>query len=697
MSRPHLDRLEPRNMLATYGNPWPEASRLTFSFAPDSTPLVSLNSKLFASLNATLPQAAWQSQVARALQTWVVHTDLTIGHRADSGATFGTTGFTLGDPRFGDIRIGAHDMTPGVLAVSVPYDPARAGTLTGDIFLNSSYAFSGQPYDLTTVLLHEAGHVFGLDHSSDPASPMFARFNNPISTLTPADIAAIRALYGNRAPDRFDAAGANNQIGDAVPIPTPNVFNGAAPLAVFGDLTSSADVDYYKFNTPSDDNGYTGPMTIRLQTSGISLMRPSLRVFNSAGVQVGSLDSSSWLGDTLSLTLNVTGDDNEFFLRVDSPAADEFAVGRYALAVFFNATNQATPASIDNVLTGPHENATAEELRQLFLDSTNVYLNADAGANNSIGSSQLIEFTGTTPRTELIGSIESTTDVDFYRATVPGNASAPVTINLWTTDPRGLIPTLRLTDSNGSPIASRVVANGNRTVTLQLDSVSASTEITIEVSGQQTGNYFFTIDRTTPLSQLRTVASGSTLSGRVGSRFREPRVDVLYIAEAQLMHLLLTALPHNDPTARLTMQIQDLAGTVVYSLTALQGTSASAASVFLVPGEYRVRYIVQSQPTSQALARTSSSTSAGSSLTSARRGDPLLEKADRFAIERVHTTDLPQMQFRVQVASLSGPIGPSLRDIRLRPRYLHPSIPDARLFPTGRITRENLEWVAVVV
>lgn len=45
------------------------------------------------------------------------------------------------------------------------------------------------------VLLHEIGHILGLDHSDDPADLMAAYYNPEIVDLQPGDIARIRALY----------------------------------------------------------------------------------------------------------------------------------------------------------------------------------------------------------------------------------------------------------------------------------------------------------------------------------------------------------------------------------------------------------------------------------------------------------------------------------------------------------------------
>src|SRR5262245_40966032 len=161
-----LEWLEDRTMPAAYGVPWPEPEELTISFAADGTAAGGQSSVLFRTLDARMPTRVWQQEILRAFQTWAAAADINVRLVADGGQAFGTLGLKQGDPRFGDVRIGAFPMAGDVLAVSNPYDPFVANTWVGDIFLNSAYRFGvgaqGGSYDLFSVLLHEAGHALGL-------------------------------------------------------------------------------------------------------------------------------------------------------------------------------------------------------------------------------------------------------------------------------------------------------------------------------------------------------------------------------------------------------------------------------------------------------------------------------------------------------------------------------------------------------
>ncbi len=141
------------------------------SLAPDGTTAAGQPSQLFSALDAQMPRETWQNVLRRAAQTWRTLPTLMSAWWADQGQAFGTSGPTQGDRRFGDIRIGGLPMAASELAVSTPPATAVSGTFAGDIFINTAVNYT--PLTLYAVALHEFGHAFGLDHSTDPASVMF--------------------------------------------------------------------------------------------------------------------------------------------------------------------------------------------------------------------------------------------------------------------------------------------------------------------------------------------------------------------------------------------------------------------------------------------------------------------------------------------------------------------------------------------
>jgi predicted Zn-dependent protease len=53
----------------------------------------------------------------------------------------------------------------------------------------------GSGYDLQSVLLHENGHVAGLDHSTDRSAVMYPSYQTARCALADDDKAGIAALY----------------------------------------------------------------------------------------------------------------------------------------------------------------------------------------------------------------------------------------------------------------------------------------------------------------------------------------------------------------------------------------------------------------------------------------------------------------------------------------------------------------------
>ena len=127
---------------------------------------------------------------------------------------------------------------PGTLALTFTFYTLGANrAITGaDIVLNgvdwtwtTDEAQAGRgrqaPVDIETVVLHEVGHFFGLDHSLDPAAAMFPNNNKAVQRVPATDdIQGVCALYSNGLPAPGSSSG-----GAAV----------GAPCAAAGDCSSN--------------------------------------------------------------------------------------------------------------------------------------------------------------------------------------------------------------------------------------------------------------------------------------------------------------------------------------------------------------------------------------------------------------------------------------------------------------------------
>src|SRR3989442_6447997 len=119
-------------------------------------------------------------------------------------------------------------------------------------------------------MLHEAGHVFGLDENAADAGSAMNPAYGYHTQLAAADIAGLQALYGARQADAQN----NGTLANATLIGTSKDGGTTA-----GDISALQDVDYYKIQTPGGLLSGFNAFTVQLKTSGISLLVPSLAAY----------------------------------------------------------------------------------------------------------------------------------------------------------------------------------------------------------------------------------------------------------------------------------------------------------------------------------------------------------------------------------------------------------------------------------
>jgi Matrixin len=578
-----VEPLEGREIPAAFGIPWGNAGHLTLSFAPDGTSVAGQASTLGTEF-AGLP--SWKEDILRAFQTWAVKANVTIAVTPDGGQAFGTPGPTQGDARFGDIRIAAAPMSGESLSVSAPHDPFLSGSWAGDVVFNTDKVFGPGGSDLFAVALHEAGHVLGLDHNPSGSSVMYSHLGPGRTTPSEVDIANLRALYGTRAADPFEKLTGNNSLRTATRMDRlPDAdFDGDVPLAVFGDLRATADVDHFAVVIP---DRYFGPVTFRLQTAGVSLLKPSLTVLDGSGRMIQADSSTELGGDTLRITIPNAMAGQKYHVGVDGATSDVFGVGAYALAVTLDGEldPQVTEQRIDAVLRGPYRSLGQNDLQYLFEDPAYL-LNADEGTNETPGSAtRLVLPGGYTTRThyEYTGSLEFGGDVDTYAIRTPAWARpGALTATVWGVGPAAAMPTIRVTDKFGNPVAADILANGNGTYTIQVTRAAASRDYFVQVTGSAAGNYSLAVDLTRQQAPVESFASDAMTAAQPNTG------RALYVAQSQVFDFILTA---QGVAGSVRMTVFERNGSQLkslFTLTAAAGQTVTGPGLFLRGGKYAV-------------------------------------------------------------------------------------------------------------
>ncbi len=426
---------------ALSGTQWASAS-VSYSFAPDGTQWGSqYQSALFAELNATAPTETWQREFARALATWAEAANLNFHQVTDDGSAWATFGQTQGDSRFGDIRLGSTPTAGLANAYSPPFN-ATGSTEGGDITLNASKTFYiGTSPDLYSVLLHESGHALGLDHST-AGTVLYGAITGVYPGLTADDIAGIRAIYGARLPDNFDAGAANDSLGSATSV----ALDSTGTAALTADMTTRTDVDYFRVVAPT---AFDGTLSVAVDARNHSLLAPKISVYDAAGNLLATV--SGTFGTVAAVNLTGLTPGQTYFVAADGATTDAFAVGAYKLtAQFGGVTSSPTSPPISPPISPPPPSPPT-----LAPDAYET--NDTLGTATNQGKIAAASVTGLNLHTAMDG--------DYFTFIASKNGTYSVSIQF--TNATGDLD-LAVYNANGNLLASSATAGNGETVSLSL-------------------------------------------------------------------------------------------------------------------------------------------------------------------------------------------------------------------------------------
>ncbi|MBI1916241.1 MAG: matrixin family metalloprotease [Planctomycetes bacterium] len=357
-SRPQLEELESRiTPYSVSGNAWTHPELLSLSSAPDGTVWASggNTSNLFSSLNGSFSSTAdWQHQILLAAQSWAEQANINFTVVSDNGQTIGQGSYQQGDPNHGDVRFGGYNFGTGTQPVAQAFMPPPANNydIAGEIKFNTGkYFTTGTTYDLFTVTAHELGHALGLNHSIYSRAVMYSTYVSAMTALYSDDINGIRAIYGARPNDTYDAAASNGTFATASDI-TSTISTSTYTATLTGlDITTQSDVDYYKFSAPT---GTASTLQVVVQSQGLSLLMPTVTVYASdQSTILGSASDTGYAGSTLTIPISNVTAGQQFYVKVTGNEASAFGTGKYAMTLNFSTgANPTVPLPNTQVANG---------------------------------------------------------------------------------------------------------------------------------------------------------------------------------------------------------------------------------------------------------------------------------------------------------------------------------------------------------
>ena len=596
-----IEQLENRSLFHSEDISFLGFGSLTYSYAPDGTVVGNNESSLGTVFDNVASRSQWREAIARAIQTWSIHANINIGLVHDNGAPSGVYGPTRGNEQYGDIRITGFDYGLDSYAEAVAENNRTAGAWAGDVFFNTHAPWKSL-IDIESAALHEIGHILGLDHNTDPDSPMFEHGPNGKLQLTTQDIALLQALHGVRELDPNEGNHGNDSIERASDIKGSkddgtvlDGFRGDQVWIQFGDLHSDNDKDVYEIKM---NRQYSGPVAVEIRSSGLSLSRLSAKITDRNGnvLTEGTFDGHQ--GGVVMLTLAQTNPSDKYYVEVSSAGDAFWATGDYSVTIADPSRLLRESREIADWARKAHRwyhdsDRTKDGFSYQLLPTLNDGPSDDDGHSDDtlIGAAQVPMVLQAETRVvyQTVGSISNLVDLDHYAVQLPDEIASlrELSIDVESLDIQGLVPKVTVLSENGIALDTETRVNGFGQTQLIVHSVVPRQRLYVRINATEvadsfkTGSFALTITLTAPTEPPPILIEAQlNLSQSLAER-------EWYIARPQLFAFsLLGQSPNTLDQREVMLSVFDSNKKLVAGLVAPWNDLRSTPGLFLDPGLY---------------------------------------------------------------------------------------------------------------
>jgi hypothetical protein len=418
---------------------------------------------------------------------------------------------------------------------------------------------------------------------------MFEQPAAPVSQLGPSDVSTLQALYG--PPD--SSLKGHNSLSTALPIPTPQSFDGSTPIVAYGGINSIQTSIVYSFTPPSN---VRGGLTVRLVTAGLSLLDPLVSVLDASGNLLGSGNSTDIGGGAVTVRLAPASPGSTYYVEVQAATARPFDSGRFGLAVSFHNDAEVSTSQVDSVLRGPYESLTSDQIAHLFGESEGVSAVGQVPGNSLATAVALATTPGFAHNSRFqavvdMGQLSTQGYYSFQAPAATGSEPLVFTAGLDTSSSQGNGGQIALLDASGKVVPSVVLMHAGGVETIQATGLTPGATYFLRISTSGGDDSEGRAQAVLVADFLQGSNINPTLETNTLTTASPQLTSMLFVARSQFFQGQLTAsTAMSDAGGAVEMTILDQNGNLVLDITARAGGAAVVGCATLAPGPYTIKF-----------------------------------------------------------------------------------------------------------